>query len=82
VYFTLKDETRDAAIDCVMYKRDVMRFGAKLVEGGRVQLRGRATFYPPRGRLQWIAEIARPAGQGALLEALEKLKQKLEVYAK
>src|SRR5690606_10520129 len=54
LYFTLKDENRDAAIDCVMYKREVLRFGARLQEGGRVQLRGRASFYPPRGRLQWI----------------------------
>lgn len=77
LYFTLKDEQRDAAVDCVMYKRDAFRFGKKLAEGARVQLRGRATFYPPRGRLQWIAEVARPAGQGALLEALEKLKLKL-----
>lgn len=77
LYFTLKDEQRDASVDCVMYKRDVFRFGKRLTEGARVQLRGRATFYPPRGRLQWIAEIARPAGQGALLLALEKLKQKL-----
>lgn len=77
LYFTLKDEKRDAAVDCVMYKREAMRFGSKLVEGGRVQLRGRASFYAPRGRLQWIADVARPAGQGALLEALEKLKQKL-----
>ncbi len=77
VYFTLKDEVRDATVDCVMYKRDAFRFGEKLKEGGRVQLRGRATFYPPRGRLQWIAEVARASGQGALLEALAKLKQKL-----
>jgi len=77
MYFTLKDESRDAAVDCVMYKRDATRFAKHLTEGGRVQLRGRASFYPPRGRLQWIAEVARPAGQGALLEALEKLKQKI-----
>lgn len=77
LYFTLKDEERDASIDCVMYKRDAFRFGKKLTEGARVQLRGRATFYPPRGRLQWIAEVARPAGQGALLEALSQLKRKL-----
>ncbi len=77
LYFTLKDERRDATVDCVMYKRDAFRFGRRIQEGGRVQLRGRATFYPPRGRLQWICEVARPAGQGALLEALEKLKKKL-----
>jgi exodeoxyribonuclease VII large subunit len=77
LYFTLKDETRDAAIDCVMYKREAMRFGRNLSEGARTQLRGKASFYPPRGRLQWIAEAARPAGRGALLEALEKLKKRL-----
>lgn len=77
VYFKLKDEARDATVDCVMYKRDAMRFGKLLSEGARVQLKGRATFYPPRGSLQWIAQAARRAGQGALLEALEKLKRKL-----
>jgi len=77
LYFTLKDDRRDAMIDCVMYKREAMRFGARLVEGQRVQLRGRATFYPPRGRLQWVADVARPAGQGALLEALLRLREKL-----
>ncbi len=77
VYFSLKDDRRDAVIDCVMYKREAMRFGAKLIEGQRVVLRGRATFYPPRGRLQWIADAVKPAGQGALLEALERLKVKL-----
>lgn len=76
-YFSLKDDHKDAMIDCVMYKRDAMRFAARLIEGQRVRLRGRATFYPPRGRLQWVADVAQPAGQGALLEALERLKQKL-----
>ncbi len=77
VYFTLKDETRDATIDCVMYKREVFRYRGMLSEGARVQLKGRASFYPPRGRLQWIAEAARPAGQGALLEAILKIRQRL-----
>jgi exodeoxyribonuclease VII large subunit len=77
LYFTLKDEAKDATVDCVMYKRDALRFGRRLTEGSRVQLRGQATFYPPRGRLQWVAETARAAGQGALLEALEKLKERL-----
>lgn len=77
VYFSMKDDRRDAMIDCVMYKRDAMRFGARLIEGQRVQLRGRATFYPPRGRLQFVADVAKPAGQGALLEALLRLKEKL-----
>jgi exodeoxyribonuclease VII large subunit len=77
LYFCLKDERADAMIDCVMYKLSAMRAGRVLGEGARVQLRGRATVYEKRGRLQLIADAARPAGRGALLEALEKLKAKL-----
>lgn len=77
LYFCLKDEERDAVVDAVMYKREALRFGRHVQDGARLQLRGRASFYPPRGRLQWIAETARPGGRGALLEALERLKKKL-----
>lgn len=77
VYFSLKDEKRDATLDCVMYKRQAFRFSKNLKEGARVQLRGRASFYPPRGRLQWVADVAREAGDGALLEALQRLRQQL-----
>ncbi|NLE85325.1 MAG: exodeoxyribonuclease VII large subunit [Myxococcales bacterium] len=76
-YFTLKDERADACIECVMYKFQATRARAVLSEGARVQLRGRATVYERRGRLQWVAEAARPAGRGALLEALERLKRQL-----
>lgn len=76
-YFTLKDERADACIECVMYKFQATRARTVLAEGARVQLRGRATVYERRGRLQWVAEAARPAGRGALLEALERLKQRL-----
>src|SRR5262249_61017993 len=48
-----------------------------LTDGARVVLVGRATVYVPRGRLQFTAELARPAGRGATLEALEQLKEKL-----
>jgi exodeoxyribonuclease VII large subunit len=43
-----------------------------------LQLWGRATVWAPRGRLQLVGTFARPAGRGALLEALEALKKKLE----
>lgn len=76
-YFTLKDEREDASIDCVMYRTAPPRSRRQLAEGARVVLVGRATVYAPRGRLQFTAEQARPAGRGALLEALERLKEKL-----
>jgi len=77
LYFTLKDEREDAMIDCVMYRSSSLRSRQLITDGARVQLRGRATVWAPRGRLQFVAEQARLSGRGALLEALEKLKAKL-----
>ena len=76
-YFCLKDEREDAVIDCVMYRFDAQRAKKHLVEGARLQLWGRATVWAPRGRMQLVGNFARTAGKGALLEALEALKQRL-----
>jgi exodeoxyribonuclease VII large subunit len=77
VYFTLKDEREDAVIDCVMYRFDAQRARRILTEGARLQLKGRATVWAPRGRLQLVGTLARLAGRGELLLALEKLKEQL-----
>jgi exodeoxyribonuclease VII large subunit len=76
-YFTLKDEREDAIVECVMYRFDAQRARRFLADGARVQLWGRATLWAPRGRLQLVANFARPAGRGVLLEALEALKARL-----
>jgi exodeoxyribonuclease VII large subunit len=76
-YFTLKDEQEDAVVECVMYRMNAQRARKHLADGARVQILGRATLWAPRGRLQLVGESLRPAGRGALLEALEKLKQRL-----
>jgi exodeoxyribonuclease VII large subunit len=77
-YFTLKDDEEEAVIECVMYRFDAQRARRHLVEGARIQLWGRATLWAPRGRLQLVANFARPAGRGSLLEALEALKARLQ----
>lgn len=76
-YFSLKDEEEDALIECVLYRFDALRAARILKDGARVQLFGRATLWAPRGRLQFIGQRIRPAGQGALLLALLALKRKL-----
>ncbi|MEZ4298201.1 MAG: exodeoxyribonuclease VII large subunit [Polyangiaceae bacterium] len=76
-YFTLKDEGEDASIDCVMYRTAPLRARRMLEDGARVVVRGKATVFVPRGRLQLIADDAQLAGRGAILEALERLKEKL-----
>jgi exodeoxyribonuclease VII large subunit len=77
-YFCLKDESEEASIDCVIYKTNLTpRVRTLIHDGARIRLRGRPTFWAPRGRLQLVADRATAAGRGALLEALEKLKTKL-----
>ncbi len=77
-YFCLKDEREEASIDCVLYKSNLTaRARTLLRDGARVRLRGRPTFWAPRGRLQLVADRVLAAGRGALLEALENLKAKL-----
>ena len=78
VYFCLKDEKDDASIDAVIYRTSLTPRGrALLKDGARVRLRGRPTFYAPRGRLQLVADKVEAVGRGAILEALERLKEKL-----
>jgi exodeoxyribonuclease VII large subunit len=77
-YFSLRDEREDASIDMVMYRTSLtQRARSLLVDGARVRLRGRPTFWAPRGRLQFVVDRVDPAGRGALLEALEQRKEKL-----
>jgi exodeoxyribonuclease VII large subunit len=78
LYFCLKDEREEAAIDVVMYRSSVTpRMRVLCVDGARLRLRGKPTIWAPRGRLQLIADRLQATGRGALLEALERLKAKL-----
>ncbi len=78
LYFAFKDEREEASIDVAIYKTSLTpRIRAMVVDGARLRLRGRPSFWAPRGRLQFAADRAEPVGRGALLEALERLKAKL-----
>jgi len=78
VYFQLRDENQDAMIEAVAYRDSALRARRVLAEGARVLVRGKATVWAPRGKLQFVVDAARPAGRGALLEALERLKRALQ----
>jgi exodeoxyribonuclease VII large subunit len=79
LYFSLKDEEEDATVDVVVYRQNVTPRSKVLVkDGARVRLRGKPTFWAPRGRMQIVGDRVEPTGKGALLEALEKLKAKLQ----
>jgi exodeoxyribonuclease VII large subunit len=79
VYFCMKDEEEEATIDVVLYRSQVTpRIRALVKDGARVRVRGRPTYWPPRGKLQFVGDRVEPTGKGALLEALERLKEKLQ----
>ncbi|MSP26627.1 MAG: exodeoxyribonuclease VII large subunit, partial [Myxococcales bacterium] len=78
VYFTLKDETEDAVIDCAMFRAAAARVRTPLRDGDRIVVSGRATVFAPRGKLQLVVERVLETGRGSLLLALEKLKAKLQ----
>lgn len=79
VYFAMKDEQEDATMDVVLYRSQVSPRGRALIkDGARVKVRGKPAYWSPRGRVQFVGDRVEPTGKGALLEALEQLKQKLQ----
>jgi len=76
VYLTLKDER--ACIDGVVWKGNVARLQAQPEMGLEVIVTGKITTYPARSSYQIVIETMEPAGVGALLAQLERLKAKLD----
>jgi exodeoxyribonuclease VII large subunit len=76
VYLTLKDER--AAIDGVVWKGQVRTLQVRPEQGLEVIVTGKITTYPQGSRYQIVIETMEPAGVGALLAQLERLKAKLQ----
>ncbi len=76
IYFTLTEGNAELA--SVMFRSDALRCPVALQDGMRVQCHGRITVYERHGRHQIIVNQIRPAGDGALLAALERMKRALE----
>ncbi|HEY7655842.1 MAG TPA: exodeoxyribonuclease VII large subunit [Burkholderiales bacterium] len=75
-YFTLKDA--QAQVDCVMFRHRAQLQGWVPRDGMQVEVRALPTLYEARGKFQLNVEVMRRAGLGALYEAFERLKAKLE----
>jgi exodeoxyribonuclease VII large subunit len=76
IYLTLKDER--AAIDGVVWKGQVRGLQVQPQHGMEVIVTGRITTYPASSKYQIVIETMEPAGVGALLAQLERLKAKLQ----
>ena len=75
-YFCLKDA--NAEIQCAMFRTRAQFLDFRPEDGIQVEVRARVTLYEPRGNYQLVVEEVRKAGRGALFEAFEKLKARLQ----
>ena len=75
-YFSLKDST--AQVKCVMFKGRNTYVDFIPCEGDKIEARCTVTLYEVRGDFQLTVEFVQKAGLGALFEAFEQLKVKLE----
>lgn len=75
-YFTLKDA--NASVRCAMFRNRNQFVDWRPDNGMQVEVRAQASVYEPRGEFQLTVEAMRRAGLGALFEAFQRLKEKLE----
>ncbi len=75
-YFTLKDD--QAVIKAALWAGNRRKITYDFKNGDFVMVFGSLSVYPPRGEYQIVVSDLRPAGIGALYEAFEKLKKKLQ----
>ena len=75
-YLSLKDDK--ACIDGVVWKGQVRGLQCQPEQGLEVIVTGRITTYPASSKYQIVIETMEPAGVGALLAQLERLKAKLK----
>ncbi len=76
MYVDLKDA--NASINTLMFRTEVQKLTFKPEEGLEVVAEGRLSTFPGRSQYQLIADRMAPAGVGALLAQLEKLKARLQ----
>lgn len=75
-YFTLKDA--GAVLPCVMWRTAVATLRLRPAEGMEVLVGGGLDVYPPHGKYQLVVRSLQPMGAGALQQAFERMKKRLE----
>lgn len=75
-YFSLKDD--QAQVRCVMFRHKNQYLDWVPENGMQVEIRSLVTLYEARGDFQLGVEAMRRSGLGALFEAFEKLKMRLD----
>jgi exodeoxyribonuclease VII large subunit len=74
-YFALRDP--GGMLRCVMFRTASQFLRFRPTDGLLVEAQGLVTFYAPQGQIQLAVDSLAPAGRGALIAALDLLKEKL-----
>ncbi len=74
-YFTVKDA--NAQLSAVMFRRQASLLRFRPSDGDAVRLHGQLSVYESRGQMQLIVEWMEQVGFGALLAAVQRLKERL-----
>lgn len=75
LYFTLKDA--EAQARCAMFRGNTRMLTFRPENGTRVLVKAQVGLYEPRGDYQLVVDYMEEAGDGALRQAFEALKQRL-----
>ncbi len=74
-YFTVKDA--GAQLSAVLFRRQAALVRFRPADGDAVRLHGQLSLYESRGQMQLIVEWMEQIGFGALLAAVQRLKERL-----
>lgn len=77
IYFTIKDTSRDALLNCVIWRSVYNQNGVVLKEGDTIIVTGTPEIYVQRGSFSLKVQTIEYAGEGALKKAYDELRAKL-----
>lgn len=77
IYFTLKDTTRDALLNCVIWRTTYQQNGVRLKEGDAIIVSGTPEIYAARGTFSLKVNTIEYAGEGQLKRSYDELRAKL-----
>jgi len=77
IYFTIKDTTRDALLNCVIWRTTYNQNGVTLKEGDTIIVSGTPEIYAARGTFSLKVSTIEYAGEGQLKRAYDELRAKL-----
>ncbi len=77
IYFTIKDTSREALLECIMWRSVYIQNGIEMKQGDVIIVSGVPEIYVPYGRFSFKANTIEYAGEGQLKRAYDELRNKL-----